>query len=157
MPDIISVIIALVLVIVAAVHDLREFRIPNRLIVAGIVVGMSVIVIRAFTGEYIGNYILGTLAGLAGMTFLYIIRAVGAGDVKLLAVIGMLTGLEFVLQLMAVSLITGLFTGIVELFLKKTREVSMVSNGIKAHGFHYAVGVLAGYVVVLVYRCVVVL
>ena len=84
MPDIISVIIALVLVIVAAVHDLREFRIPNRLIVAGIVVGVSVIVIRAFTGEYIGNYILGTLAGLAGMTFLYIIRAVGAGDVKLL-------------------------------------------------------------------------
>lgn len=153
MPDIISVIIALVLVIVAAVHDLREFRIPNRLIVAGV----SVIVIRAFTGEYIGNYILGTLVGLAGMIFLYIIRAVGAGDVKLLAVIGMLTGLDFVLQLMAVSLITGLFTGIVELFLKKTREVSMGSNGIKAHGFHYAVGVLAGYVVVLVYRCVVVL
>ena len=151
MPDIISVIIALVLVIVAAVHDLREFRIPNRLIVAGIVAGLSVIVIRAFTGEYIGNYILGTLAGLAGMIFLYI----GAGDVKLLAVIGMLTGLDFVLQLMAVSLITGLFTGIVELFLKKTREVSMGSNGIKAHGFHYAVGVLAGYVVVLVYRCVV--
>ena len=155
MPDIISVIIALVLVIVAAVHDLREFRIPNRLIVAGIVVGVSVI--RAFTGEYIGNYILGTLAGLAGMTFLYIIRAVGAGDVKLLAVIGMLTGLEFVLQLMVVSLITGIFTGIVELFLKKTREVSMGSSGIKAHGFHYAVGVLTGYVVVLVYRCVVVL
>ena len=141
MPDIISVIIALVLVIVAAVHDLREFRIPNRLIVAGIVVGVSVIVIRAFTGEYIGNYILGTLAGLAGMTFLYIIRAVGAGDVKL----------------MVVSLITGIFTGIVELFLKKTREVSMGSSGIKAHGFHYAVGVLTGYVVVLVYRCVVVL
>ena len=53
MLDIISVIIALVLVIVAAVHDLREFRIPNRLIVAGIVAGVSVIVIRAFTGEYI--------------------------------------------------------------------------------------------------------
>ena len=118
---------------------------------------MSVIVIRAFTGEYIGNYILGTLVGLAGMIFLYIIRAVGAGDVKLLAVIGMLTGLDFVLQLMAVSLITGIFTGIVELFLKKTREVSMGSYVIKAHWFHYAVGVLAGYVVVLVYRCVVVL
>ena len=88
MPDIISVIIALVLVIVAAVHDLREFRIPNRLIVAGIVAGVSVIVIRAFTGEYIGNYILGTLVGLAGMIFLYIIRAVGAGDVKLFMLLG---------------------------------------------------------------------
>ena len=91
------------------------------------------------------------------MTFLYIIRAVGAGDVKLLAVIGMLTGLEFVLQLMVVSLITGIFTGIVELFLKKTREVCMGRSGIKAHGLHYAVGVLSGDVVVLVYRCVVVL
>ena len=53
MPDIISVIIALVLVIVAAVHDLREFRIPNRHKVAGIVVVVSVIVIIAFTSEYI--------------------------------------------------------------------------------------------------------
>ena len=141
----------------AETKEKKGFNAALYAVVAGIVVGVSVIVIRAFTGEYIGNYILGTLAGLAGMIFLYIIRAVGAGDVKLLAVIGMLTGLEFVLQLMAVSLITGLFTGIVELFLKKTREVSMGSNGIKAHGFHYAVGVLAGYVVVLVYRCVVVL
>ena len=63
MPDIISVIIALVLVIVAAVHDLREFRIPNMLNFSGYVEGVSVIVIRAFTGEYIRNYILGTLAG----------------------------------------------------------------------------------------------
>ena len=45
MPDIISVIIALVLVIVAAVHDLREFRIPNRLIVAGIVVAVALVLL----------------------------------------------------------------------------------------------------------------
>ena len=157
MPDIISVIIALVLVIVAAVHDLREFRIPNRLIVAGIVVGVSVIVIRAFTGEYIGNYILGTLAGLAGMMLLYIIRAVGAGDVKLFAVLGLLTGLEFVVQLMVVSFITGLFIGVIELCFKRTSLVRVGSTGIEGHGFHYAVAVLIGYVVVLGYRVVVIL
>ena len=50
------------------------------------------------------------------MTFLYIIRAVGAGDVKLLAVIGMLTGLEFVLQLMVVSLITGILRELLSCF-----------------------------------------
>lgn len=155
MPDIISVVIALVLVIVAAVQDLKAFRIPNRLIMAGIVAGVFMIVIKVFTGEYIGSYILGTLAGLAGMILLYIIRAVGAGDVKLFAVLGLLTGLEFVVQLMAVSLITGLLTGIVELCLKKTREVSMGSSGIRTHGFHYAVGILIGYVVVLLYRIVV--
>lgn len=155
MPDNISVIIALVLVIAAAVYDLKVFRIPNRLIVTGIVMGVCIVVIRVIAGEHIGSYILGTLAGLAGMMLLYVIRAVGAGDVKLFAVIGLLTGMEFVLQLMVVSVITGLFTGIVELCLKKTREVSMGGGRIKTHGFHYAVGVLIGYVVVLVYKIVV--
>ena len=157
MTDVISAGIALILIVWAVSEDVKAFRIPNRLIIAGYIAGVIMLVIRGFSGEHIGNYITGTLVGLSEMTFLYIIRAVGAGDVKLLAVIGMLTGLEFVLQLMVVSLITGIFTGIVELFLKKTREVSMGSIGIKAHGFHYAVGVLTGYVVVLVYRCVVVL
>ena len=155
MPDIISVIIALVFIIWSVREDVKAFRIPNYLIIAGLIVGTGLLVIRGLTGDDIRDYILGTLAGLAGMMLLYIIRAVGAGDVKLFAVLGLLTGLEFVVQLMVVSFITGLFTGIVELFLKKTREVSMGSNGIKAHGFHYAVGVLAGYVVVLVYRYVV--
>ena len=157
MPYDISVVIALVFIIWSVREDVKAFRIPNYLIIAGLIVGTGLLVIRGLAGDNIRDYILGTLAGLAGMMLLYIIRAVGAGDVKLLAVIGMLTGLEFVLQLMVVSLITGFFTGIVELFLKKTREVSMGSSGIKAHGFHYAVGVLTGYVVVLVYRCVVVL
>lgn len=155
MPDIISVVIALVLIICAVIQDLRAFIISNRLIVAGMAAGVCLIVIRAFTGEHIGSYILGTLAGLAGMMFLYIFRAVGAGDVKLFAVIGLISGLEFVVQLMVVSLITGFLTGIVELCVKKTREVSIGSGEIRGHGFHYTVGILIGYVVVLVYRIVV--
>ena len=157
MPDIISVIIALVLVIVAAVHDLREFRIPNYLIIAGLIVGTGLLVIRGLTGDDIRDYILGTLAGLAGMMLLYIIRAVGAGDVKLFAVLGLLTGLEFVVQLMVVSFVTGLFTGVIELCFKRTSLVRVGSTGIEGHGFHYAVAVLIGYVVVLGYRVVVIL
>lgn len=155
MTDIISVVIALILAAVAAVQDLKTFRISNRLIVIGVLTGICTIIMRVFTGGHIGSYILGTLAGLAGMMLLYIMKAVGAGDVKLFAVLGLFIGLELVVQLMIVSLITGLLTGIVELCLKKTKEVSMGSSGIKTHGFHYAAGILIGYVVVLVYRIVV--
>ncbi len=157
MPYVISVVIALVFIIWSVREDVKAFRIPNHLIITGLIVGTGILVIRGLAGEDIRDYILGTLAGLAGMMLLYIIRAVGAGDVKLFAVIGMLTGLEFVVQLIVVSLIAGLLTGIVELCFKKTSLVRVGSTGIQGHGFHYAVAVLIGYVVVLGYRVVVVL
>ncbi|MDO5340435.1 MAG: prepilin peptidase [Eubacteriales bacterium] len=157
MPYVISVVIALIFIIWSVREDVKAFRIPNYLIITGLIVGTGILVIRGLTGENIRDYILGTLAGLAGMMLLYIIRAVGAGDVKLFAVIGILTGLEFVVQLIVVSLITGLLTGIVELCFKKTSLVRVGSMGIQGHGFHYAVAVLIGYVVVLGYRVVVVL
>ena len=119
--------------------------------------GTGLLVIRGLAGDNIRDYILGTLAGLAGMMLLYIIRAVGAGDVKLFAVLGLLTGLEFVVQLMVVSFITGLFIGVIELCCKRTSLVRIGSIGIEGHGFHYAVAVLIGYVVVLGYRVVVIL
>lgn len=157
MPYVISVVIALVFIIWSVREDVKAFRIPNHLIITGLIVGTGILVIRGLAGDDIRDYILGTLAGLAGMMLLYIIRAVGAGDVKLFAVIGMLTGLEFVVQLMVVSLIAGLLTGIVALCFKKTSLVRVGSTGIQGHGFHYAVAVLIGYVVVLGYRVVVVL
>lgn len=109
MPYDISVVIALVFIIWSVREDVKAFRIPNYLIIAGLIVGTGLLVIRGLAGDNIRDYILGTLAGLAGMMLLYIIRAVGAGDVKLFAVLGLLTGLEFVVQLMVVSFITGLF------------------------------------------------
>ena len=138
-------------------EDVKAFRIPNYLIIAGLIVGTGLLVIRGLAGDNIRDYILGTLAGLAGMMLLYIIRAVGAGDVKLFAVLGLLTGLEFVVQLMVVSFITGLFIGVIELCFKRTSLVRVGSTGIEGHGFHYAVAVLIGYVVVLGYRVVVIL
>ena len=157
MPYDISVVIALVFIIWSVRDDVKAFRIPNYLIIAGLIVGTGLLVIRGLAGDNIRDYILGTLAGLAGMMLLYIIRAVGAGDVKLFAVLGLLTGLEFVVQLMVVSFITGLFIGVIELCFKRTSLVRVGSTGIEGHGFHYAVAVLIGYVVVLGYRVVVIL
>lgn len=89
------------------------------------------------------------------MIFLYIIRAVGAGDVKLLAVIGMLTGLDFCTAAYGCISYYGLFTGIVRLFLKRPRG-QYGEQWNKGAWVSLCSGVPAGYVVVLVYRCCVV-
>ena len=70
MPYDISVVIALVFIIWSVREDVKAFRIPNYLIIAGLIVGTGLLVIRGLAGDNIRDYILGTLAGLAGMMLL---------------------------------------------------------------------------------------
>lgn len=155
MTDVISAGIALILIVWAVSEDVKAFRIPNRLIIAGYIAGVIMLVIRGFSGEYIGNYITGTLVGLSEMLIFYIIKAVGAGDVKLFAVLGLLLGKTLITQLLIVSLVTGGITGVVELCIKKTGRVELGMSHVQMHGFHYAVAILMAYVVVFGYRFVV--
>ena len=140
MTDVISAGIALILIVWAVSEDVKAFRIPNRLIIAGYISGVIMLVIRGFSGVYIGNYI---------------IKAVGAGDVKLFAVLGLLLGKTLITQLLIVSLVTGGITGVVELCIKKTGRVEVGKSHVQMHGFHYAVAILMAYVVVFGYRFVV--
>ena len=119
MTDIISAVIALVLIIWAVTEDVKGFRIPNYLIVTGMITGVIMFCIRYVTRQHIEDYLLGTLAGLSGMLILYAVRAVGAGDVKLFAVLGLLLGKVIITRLIAVSLISGAVIGIVELCIRR--------------------------------------
>lgn len=155
MTDVISAGIALILIVWAVSEDVKAFRIPNRLIIAGYIAGVIMLVIRGFSGEHIGNYLTGTMVGLSEMLIFYIIKAVGAGDVKLFAVLGLLLGKTLITQLLIVSLVTGGITGVVELCIKKTGRVELGISHVQMHGFHYAVAILMAYVVVFGYRFVV--
>lgn len=80
-----------ILVAIAAVFDIRFRRIPNWLVLAGIVAGLGW---NAYSSGWPG---LGRGAEGLGLGFilyfpLYLIRARGAGDVKLLAAVGAITG-----------------------------------------------------------------
>src|SRR3984957_18255845 len=80
-----------ILVLVAAIFDIRFRRIPNWLVLAGIIVGFTW---NMYSTGWSG---LGRAAGGLGLGFvlyfpLYLIRARGAGDVKLLAAVGAITG-----------------------------------------------------------------
>lgn len=78
----------------ATTADLKWQRIPNELILFGLLTGT---LLRAESGGVRG-VVEGILAGIMTITvfyIFYIIGAVGAGDIKLLAVIGLTVGFSF--------------------------------------------------------------
>lgn len=113
-------------VIAAAVVDVRSRRIPNALILAGAAVGVAwQTVYPALVGGGIGFALEGMGVGLAIMLPLYLLRAMGAGDVKLMAMVGTFLGpwnvasaalLSFIaggVLAVAVSLVKGALGGLI--------------------------------------------
>jgi prepilin peptidase CpaA len=102
-----------ILVAIAAIFDIRYRRIPNWLVLAGIIVGLAWNVSNSgWSG------LLYSLKGL-GLGFilyfpLYLIRARGAGDVKLLAAVGAVAGPGNCLW---IFLLTAVLGGIIALIL----------------------------------------
>lgn len=96
---------------VAAAWDVRQGRIPNRLTYGAMVAGL---VLRTCLESWRGT-LDGLAAGLlgGGVFFLFfLVRGMGAGDVKLMAAVGVWSGLR---QLAVVMLASALAGGILAL------------------------------------------
>jgi len=113
--------------------DLRERRIPNPWVAAGIVCGVALQALapagaglfdRSWGGLGLLQALLGAAAGLALFMPLYVLRALGAGDVKLLAMVGAWLGPQL---LLGATLLTLLFGGalslVVMLVSRSSRQV----------------------------------
>lgn len=109
--------------------DLTKRRIPNALVVAGLVLGAAIRVM--VSGPSLLAGLLGALLALA-LTFpLFAMRAMGGGDVKLFAVSGMFLGMAGFFTALLVSgvvggligLIAALRGGIVLPVLLRTRDL----------------------------------
>jgi prepilin peptidase CpaA len=85
-------ILLAILVTTAAVFDIRSRRIPNWLVLAGLVAGFAWN--TAFSPGWTGLARAAEGCGLGFILYfpLYLLRARGAGDVKLLASVGAITG-----------------------------------------------------------------
>ena len=84
-------ILVAVIVVAAAATDLRSRRIPNWLTLSGVCAGL--LLNWAISGLHgIGTAVSGMALGFGCYFVLYCLRAMGAGDVKLMAAVGAVVG-----------------------------------------------------------------
>jgi len=105
--------IHLLLVIAAAVFDLRQRRIPNWLAVSGFVLGIAM---NTFLFELPGLWTSLEGAGVALLVYvpLFALRAMGAGDAKLMAAVGAITG---PMNWLGILILTSVFGGVLAVVL----------------------------------------
>ncbi|WP_316157585.1 A24 family peptidase [Cupriavidus sp. BIC8F] len=97
----------LAMVGIAAISDLRSRRIPNWLVVAGLLVSLVLQISQLGAASGAWTWLTGALAGLVPFVVLYLMRALGAGDAKLMAAIGAFVGPQPLLYIMLVTFLAG--------------------------------------------------
>lgn len=114
-----KLIILLSILGLAVLSDLRARRIPNLLILVGLLAG--------WLGAYAAAGIPGLLDSLGGMALgiilffpFFIPRLVGAGDVKLFGVVGGIVGLDAVLPVFFFTLLAGGVLGVLVVLLSRS-------------------------------------
>lgn len=117
LPPLVFQILLPVLTVVAAVYDIRFRRIPNWLVLIGLLCGIA---LNTFLFEWSGLRL--SLLGLAFAFLvyfpLYLLRGMGAGDVKLMAAIGSMVG---PLNWLGIFVLTAILGGVAAAFLLLSR------------------------------------
>ena len=122
--------------LVATWTDMRTRRVPNLLVASGMLCGLAVQALApAGSGLFGGGWgglgivsaALGLLTGLALFMPLYIFRAVGAGDVKLLAMVGVWLGPQFTLAAALLTLLAGGLLAIIVMLASRS-SLQVLSN-----------------------------
>lgn len=101
------------LVLAAAIYDLRFRRIPNWLNLSGVILGLGINMLL-FSGHGLTLALLGIACSLAVYIPLYLVRGMGAGDVKLMAGVGAIAGPS---NWFVIFIATALLGGLVSLLL----------------------------------------
>ena len=106
------------MIITAFTTDIWRRKIPNWLTLSGWIAGMGLHAAIS-GGSGVLYALVGTALGFIPMLILYLIKAVGAGDVKLFGAIGALAGGEMVLQSMIYSIFYAALVGCIILIWRR--------------------------------------
>ena len=133
--------LALFLLGAATFFDLRTGKVPNQLIVAGYLIG-GIVRIHSIQ-DAIG------CAGTAVLTIailypLFLIKGLGAGDIKLFSALSVYCPPVFLAEVMVGSLFVGAGIAVWRLLLQKIKR-----RDLETHYLHYTVCILAAFVMEL--------
>lgn len=141
MPGSLSIISAAFLIPLAVIisyYDVCYRRIPNPFVLATLIAG---ILINASFGGINGavSSLSGCLIGFTLMFVLHVFGAMGAGDVKLFAAIGALTGVNLILPTFLVVTLTGGVLGVISMIRAGQLKFTMMRV------FQILIGLLPGF------------
>jgi prepilin peptidase CpaA len=117
----------LLVAIVAAIFDLRIGKIPNQLILASLLFGLAFTSIDSGTDGLLMS-LAGFSAGFLVMLPGYLLRFTGAGDLKLLATLGIYGGPVTILSVVAIAVIIGAIFVLSKILLKALRRIIFLSS-----------------------------
>ncbi len=117
--ELIGLLVLMILVVLlslAAREDIRSHRIPNKLVLVGVVLGLGLNGLLpsglGFNSEVPGGIgwvaaAKGLALGIAVLLPMYLLRAMGAGDVKLMGMVGAFLGAGDLIGALIATLIAG--------------------------------------------------
>lgn len=102
----IKIIESVILLILSLISDIRTYKIKNSITMPFIIIGAATnFLLYGMDGLLCS--IIGTTVPFAVLILLYMLKMLGAGDIKLFCAIGSIMGLEFGIYSMAYSFVAG--------------------------------------------------
>ncbi|WP_423407868.1 prepilin peptidase [Heyndrickxia sp. MSNUG] len=126
----------MILLVICVITDVKERKIYNKVLLPFLLLAL---IIHLATGGFsgLGFTVAGTIVGFAVLLIPYFMGGMGAGDVKLLAVIGALKGTVFVLTAAVYMALAGGILALIVLFFRKgawgrIRHIGMFFGGLRS-------------------------
>ena len=130
----VNIVLLIPLAIIITYYDVRYRRIPNPFVLATFVSGLA---INAIFGGLQGVFtsVAGCAFGFGLMFMLHLFGAMGAGDVKLFAAIGAITGAHMIIPTFLVVILTGGLLAV----------ISIIRAGAVVTTMHRVLQILVGF------------
>jgi len=119
------------LLTLASLVDLYERIIPNEVVVAGLAIGLLLLITAPFESRPWSDALIGSVAAFGFFLILAILvkGGMGFGDVKLAAVIGLFLGVKWVGMGLVLSFLAGGLVGVALLVLRRVGRKAMIPFG----------------------------
>ncbi|WP_459767491.1 A24 family peptidase [Alkaliphilus crotonatoxidans] len=122
---VIQSILLLCLIIAAVYTDIKSNKIKNKLVYSMMLMG---IVINGMSGQQgIKESFFGILLPGLFLLPLFLLRMLGAGDIKLFSAIGSITGSTFIIKCMLASFLAGGLMALCIMIIKKNMRIRLMN------------------------------